>query len=294
MATPTAPAIGASKEAIQSHYDLSNEFYHLWLDPQTRCYSAALFEPEDDFITAQQRKVDYHITQAASQGAANVLDIGCGWGGTLESLVRKHDVQHAVGLTLSDAQKLYIDTLGLPGVDVRVENWQDHQPSSRYDSIISVGAFEHFANLDQTVEQKVAGYRAFFQRCHGWLVEGGRISLQTITYENSTREDFSPFFANEIFPESDLPRMFEIIQAADGLFEVERLRNDRMHYYLTQKAWWQALKRNKQIICERFGQAVYDRYNLYLQMCMVGFKTGSMGLVRITFKRIDRPAQGLR
>lgn len=294
MNTMSAPAIGASKEAIQSHYDLSNEFYHLWLDPETKCYSSALWEPGDDFIAAQHRKIDYHIAQSATKGAANVLDIGCGWGGTLNSLVNKHGVERAVGLTLSDAQKDYVEALQLPGVTVRVENWQDHKPVQKYDGIISIGAFEHFANLEQSAAEKIAGYRAFFERCHGWLVDGGKISLQTITYENSTRADFSPFFANEIFPESDLPRLFEIPQAADGLFEIEYVRNDRLHYYRTQKAWWQQLKEHKEVISERFGKDVYDRYNLYLQMCMVGFKTGTMGLARLTFKRIDQPAASLR
>lgn len=294
MTQSSSAAIGASMEAIQSHYDLSNDFYHLWLDPVTKCYSAALWEPGDTFVEAQLRKLDYHIEQSGSSNGVNVLDIGCGWGGTLKRLVQNHDVSRAVGLTLSEAQKNYVDQLDLPGVDVRLENWQDHVPAAKYSGIISIGAFEHFANLEQTAEEKISGYRQFFKRCHDWLEDGGNLSLQTITYENATREDFSPFFAKEIFPESDLPRLYEIARACDGLFEIQRVRNDREHYYLTQKAWWQGLKNNKEAICTTYGADIFQRYNTYLQMCMVGFKSGTMGLARLTFKRIDHPAASLK
>lgn len=286
---------GASMEAIQSHYDLSNDFYHLWLDKLTKAYSSALYEQSDTLESAQLKKIDYHINEANIDRlnvapTKSVLDIGCGWGGTLKRLRSHYQVNRLVGLTLSKAQSEFVKQLNIANTEVRLESWEDHSAKEKYGAIISIGAFEHFANLDRTIDEKIAGYRQFFSKCHGWLSSGGQLSLQTIVYENSTRSDFSDFFANEIFQESDLPRINEICEAVDGLFEIRKLRNDRKHYYLTQKAWWQNLKRNKSTIIELYGENVYSRYNKYLQLCMVGFKTGTMGLVRMTFKKISNPA----
>lgn len=93
---------GASKAAISFHYDLGNEFFRLFLDREC-CYSCAMYDDESDTLeTAQQRKLEYHIQQARAEGAARVLDIGCGWGALQKKLVREHGVKLAVGLTLSE------------------------------------------------------------------------------------------------------------------------------------------------------------------------------------------------
>src|SRR5262249_8376700 len=95
---------GASTAAIQSHYDVGNQFYELWLDP-TRSYSCALWDgPDDSLETAQKRKLDYLVEGARAAGTGRVLDVGCGWGGLLHRLVRIHDVKRVTGLTLSQAQ----------------------------------------------------------------------------------------------------------------------------------------------------------------------------------------------
>ena len=91
-------------------------------------------------------------------------------------------MQHAVGLTLSDAQAAHVQARKLPGVEVRTESWAKHQPAEPYDSIISIGAFEHFAPPSYPTEQKIEVYRDFFRRCRSWLTPKGRLSLQTIAY----------------------------------------------------------------------------------------------------------------
>jgi cyclopropane-fatty-acyl-phospholipid synthase len=85
-----------------------------------------MYDDESDTLeTAQQRKLEYHIQQARAEGAARVLDIGCGWGALQKKLVREHGVKLAVGLTLSENQAQWIRSMGLPGVEVRVESWSD-------------------------------------------------------------------------------------------------------------------------------------------------------------------------
>lgn len=288
MSSVTLANRGASAEAIQHHYDAGNDFYRLWLD-STSTYSCALWEEGDDLDAAQLRKLDDHAAQARAPGAAHVLDIGCGWGSMLRRLVQVHGVQHAVGLTLAKNQAQHIQAFGDPRLEVRLENWSDHVPKQPYDAIISVGAFEHFANHGLTPEEKIASYRLFFERCHQWLKPGGSISLQTIVYGNCLREDFSPFFAQEIFPESDLPRPSEIAAASDRLFELELLRNHREHYKRTCETWWRRLRQNREEAVRLVGETVVARYEKYLQYCTIAFHVGTMGLMRVTLRRIDNP-----
>jgi cyclopropane-fatty-acyl-phospholipid synthase len=279
---------GASTEAIQHHYDLGNNFYQLWLD-ETTTYSSALWEEGDTLDSAQLRKLDYHIKQVNGYGKNRVLDIGCGWGSTLCRLADKHEVKQAVGLTLSEAQMQYIKALNHPQVDVYVESWCNHCPTDLYDAIISIGAFEHFSKPGMSRDSRISTYRTFFNQCHQWLNFEGRLSLQTISYENSRREDFSQFYSDEIFPESDLPRLSEIAEASERLFEIVSLRNDRAHYARTCREWLSRLKANRAEAAQLVGEEIVKRYEKYLQLSTIGFHIGTMGLLRITLQRIDKP-----
>jgi cyclopropane-fatty-acyl-phospholipid synthase len=278
--------IGASAEAIQHHYDISNDFYGLWLD-MTRTYSSALWGENDSLESAQIRKINYHIREAGVSAGDRVLDIGCGWGALLKQLVEVYDIRAGVGLTLSQAQEEYINALRLPRVEIYRESWLNHTPQSSYDAIISIGAFEHFAKLHITQDEKLDGYRQFFRTCHKWLKPSGRISLQTIVYENSCKENFSQFFEQEIFPESDLPRLWEILQATDRIFELERLRNDREDYKRTFEAWLQRLRQNRIAAVKSVGEKTVERYELFFRLAIHGLHTGTMNLSRLTFRRIN-------
>src|SRR6516162_3616701 len=230
----TRAARGASAEAIRHHYDVGNDFYRLWLDP-TLTYSCALWSEDDrdDMLEiAQRRKIKHHAQSARARGAERVLDIGCGWGAVLKHLVEEQGVRRAVGLTLSREQAEWIASFNHPGIEVRLESWTEHAPAGPYDAVVSIGAFEHFARPEMDDEQKVAAYRAFFARCHGWLRPGGRLSLQTIAYGDVDPAQIRTssqvrFIVQEIFPESELPTLGHILQASDGLFELVALRNDR-------------------------------------------------------------------
>jgi cyclopropane-fatty-acyl-phospholipid synthase len=279
---------GASLEAIQYHYDVSNDFYRLWLD-NSLTYSCALWQDNDTLETAQVRKIDWHVEQARAKHATRVLDVGCGWGSLLRRLVDVHGVKHAVGLTLSEAQTQWLQLLPHHGIDVRLESWTHHIPQEPYAAIISIGAFEHFTTTQLSPVEKVAVYRTFFSRCHDWLQPGGWMSLQTIAYGNLRRGKHyaNPFIAHDIFPESELPRLHEIAEATEHLFELVTLRNDRADYARTCRVWFERLRANRALAVELCGEAVVARYERFLRTFSYSFELGAFWLLRLTLRRID-------
>lgn len=280
---------GASTEAIRHHYDVGNAFYKAWLD-ESLTYSGAMWENTSDLETAQRQKLDYHADQARVSNVERVLDVGCGWGSMLERLVTVHGVQQAVGLTLSHEQAQWIEHRGLGGVEVRMETWRDHRPTGLYDAIISIGALEHFARVDQPISEKVENYRQFFESCHRWLRPGGRLSLQAIAYGNLLRSDVRGSFVTEkIFPESDFVRLVELVEASEFLFEVELLRNDPADYERTCQEWLRRLRENRSAALAAAGQTVTNDWERYLELSVRGWKLRSTHLLRLTMRRIDNP-----
>ncbi len=276
--------IGASAAAIQSHYDVSDDFFRLWLD-QDIVYSAALFEDgDDDLHRAQLRKLDHHIAAANAAGAARVLDVGCGWGAMLKRLVRHAGAGHAVGLTLSASQAEWIRRMSLPNVEVREESWRDHVPEAPYDAIVSIGAFEHFVQPGLTPAAKLEAYREFFAFCANALKPGGRLSLQTIAW-NASGIPMPAFISSRIFPETELPLVWEPIAAADGLFELVALRNDRQHYDRTLRMWVRTLTAREAEAVAMVGKETVADFLRYLKMSALSFARGDMALLRMSFAK---------
>jgi cyclopropane-fatty-acyl-phospholipid synthase len=294
MDATTISGRGASAEAIQRHYDVGNDFYRLWLDPSL-CYSCALWKDpavDESLERAQERKIDYHVAQARARGAGRVLDVGCGWGALLRRLVEREGVGQAVGLTLSQEQADWIAATPHPRIAVRLESWADHVPEDPYDAIVSIGAFEHFARPQWTNAEKVAAYRAFFQRCHEFLKPGCRLSLQTIAYGGMSREEGRrlpehSFLLAEVFPETDLPELGEILEASRGLFEIVTLRNDREDYRRTCRAWFERLLARRADATALVGEEVVARFLRYLKLSATMFHYGQIHLLRLAFRRLD-------
>ncbi len=296
MTTQNAQAAGASPEAIRSHYDVGNDFYRLWLD-ETMTYSSAMWRDEDDTASladAQRRKIDWHLRNAGADRATSLLDIGCGWGGMLRAAVATRapgapPLQRGVGLTLSDAQaelaRAALRDAGSPPVEIRVESWADHRPAEPYGAIISVGAFEHFTKPKDDAATKTAIYRHFFKRCHDMLAPDARMTLQTIAYGDP--DDKVPMgpLVEDIFPESELPRLPEILAAANGIFEVERFRNDRTDYGRTCEIWAANLKNRRAEALEMVGKEQTRRYERYLKFSAWGFFSHRLHLLRFRLKR---------
>jgi cyclopropane-fatty-acyl-phospholipid synthase len=282
---------GASAEAIEHHYDVGNEFYALWLD-ESLTYSCALWDgPEDTLADAQRRKLDYLLTGAQVAGAERILDVGCGWGALLRRSVEEYGVKHGTGLTLSRAQAGYVQGRTDDRYDIRVENWIDHEPGQPYDAIVSIGAFEHFADFGMTRDVRIAAYRRFFDACHRWLPRGGRLALQTIVKGNNTRmtrqmvKDLL-FIADEIFPESELPWPSEIFEASERRFDVVSVRNDPDHYARTCLHWLDGLKAHRDEAVELAGEKIVADYERYLDAGAEAFTERHLGLMRLVFERV--------
>jgi cyclopropane-fatty-acyl-phospholipid synthase len=286
---------GASAAAIRSHYDLSNDFFALWLDPE-RVYSCALYDgPDDTLAAAQLRKLDYLTTAARAGGADRVLDVGCGWGGLLRRLVDRHGVGRAVGLTLSQAQADHLaDSVAAdPRLEVRVENWLDHRPDALYGAIISIGAFEHFADFGLTRAGRVAAYREFFARCRDWLPPGGRLAVQTNVKGNNVRMSRQTvrdllFVVDRIFPESELPWPSEILEASERLLDTVSVRNDPDDYARTCAEWRAGLQAHRDRAEALVGTETVADYDRYLAAATAAFTARHLGLMRLVFERPGR------
>jgi cyclopropane-fatty-acyl-phospholipid synthase len=275
---------GGTAAAIQHHYDLSTKFYALWLDP-TLTYSCAMWDEGDDptdLVSAQRRKLQYHLDAAGISRARHILDIGCGWGSLLERALAHDWIETAVGLTLSGAQVQYIAARNIPRLQVHNESWINHQPLSKYDSIVSIGALEHFASPGNSTKEKIDLYREFFQRCRSWLTPQGAMSLQTIAYGTMQPHEANEFISTQIFPDAELPQPYEIVQAAAGLFELTLLRNDRLQYGRTCDLWCQNLRRRRADAVAIVGEEKVAQYEKYLRLASFGFRSGRVGLLRLS------------
>lgn len=288
--TLTTTIRGGSAAAIQHHYDVSNEFYALWLDPSLT-YSCGFWDGpnlDDNLERSQQKKIDWHLQASGATKGNKLLDIGCGWGALMDRYVSGGSDRQATGLTLSHNQYQHICALARPNLEVYEESWIVHQPTTTYDGIVSIGAFEHFAQPGATPEEKVSVYRDFFRRCQQWLKPKGKLSLQTIAYGSLNATEKNLFTQNEIFPDSELPRPGEIFLAADGLFEITTYRNDRLHYGKTCDLWLKNLRRQKLLIIEQFGEELYHKYEQYLKLAVAGFYFGQILLLRLEMQSLTK------
>jgi len=277
-------SLGASPEAIRYHYDVGNDFFQLWLD-SSMTYSAGMWAAETDSLeSAQAQKRLFHIQASRAANQERVLDIGCGWGSCLTDLVKRHGVQTAIGLTLSSAQQEWIMKLNLPGVEARLEGWQDHRPLAPYDAIISIGAFEHFVQPDYGPDERKSTYRQFFEKCHHILKPGGWISLQTQAYFLGEYSPKSPLSA--VFPESDMPRLSEIFEACNRLFELESLHNRPTDYLATLECWLQRFSANEREIVARTNEDIFRQYLRFLSGGVKGYSNNIFMLLRMSLRRV--------
>ncbi|MFR9751370.1 cyclopropane mycolic acid synthase family methyltransferase [Nocardia sp. 004] len=274
-------------QQVQAHYDLSNEFYELFLDP-SMTYSCAYFERMDMTLEqAQRAKIDLALGKLDLWPGMTLLDVGCGWGSTMLRAVTEYGVK-VIGLTLSSKQYDYVQELidreNLTGVEVRQQGWEEYDDDA--DRIVSIGAFEHFRR---------ERYSAFFEWCRRVLPSDGRMLLHTIigyTLKDMhrmnvpvSRDDalFQIFIKREIFPGGQLPHLAEITRLAGkaGL-GTERIQQLRPHYARTLDCWAAALRSHRAEAIALASEEVYDRYQKYLTGCAEQFRAGRINVVQFT------------
>ncbi len=273
---------------IQAHYDLSDEFFRLFLD-ETQTYSCAYFERDDMSLRdAQIAKIDLALGKLHLEPGMTLLDIGCGWGAAMKRAVEKYDV-NVVGLTLSRNQAAHVEALlaGLPGdrtKRVELRGWEEFDEP--VDRIVSIGAFEHFG-YDR--------YDAFFDMAYGSLPDDGIILLHTITRAGpEEREElklpvtmsllkFTKFIADEIFPGGQIPVVAEVEAFSTGAgFTIERIHRLGQHYAKTLDIWAATLESRRDDAVALQSEAMYDRYMKYLTGCSNLFKQGYTDLCQFT------------
>ncbi|WP_327120373.1 cyclopropane mycolic acid synthase family methyltransferase [Nocardia sp. NBC_01730] len=272
---------------VQAHYDLSDEFYALFLDP-SMTYSCAYFERQDMTLEqAQRAKIDLALGKLDLQPGMTLLDIGCGWGATMVRAAAIYGVK-VIGLTLSRNQYDYvqatIDREHIPGAEVRLQGWEEYYRD--VDRIVSIGAFEHFRR---------ERYEAFFECCHRMLPEGGRMLLHTIIGHTLndlrrmnipvTRDNalFHIFIKREIFPGGQLPQPAEVTRLAGraGL-GTEKIQELQPHYARTLDCWAAALRDHRDEAIALASEEVYERYMKYLTGCAAYFRSGHIDVMQFT------------
>ena len=278
-------------EAIQAHYDLSDDFFATFQDP-SRTYSCAFFEREDMTLEeAQMAKIDLALGKLNLQPGMTLLDVGCGWGSVMKRAVQKHDV-NVIGLTLSNNQSAYCQRL-LDEMDsgrsrqVFLRGWEEFDEP--VDRIVSIEAFEAFPK-DR--------YAAFFETSYRILPGGGRMVLQTIMGHplrrwpemgipiTMTDLKFMRFIAKEIFPGGAVPCDEDIVEYSCGAgFSVEQKQLLDEHYVRTLDTWAKNLEAAHDEAVAATSDGVYGRYMRYLTGCADFFRRGISELGQFTITK---------
>ncbi len=278
-------------EDVQSHYDLSDDFYRLFLDP-SQTYSCAYFERDDMTLEeAQLAKIDLSLGKLGLQPGMTLLDIGCGWGATLRRAVERYDV-NVVGLTLSENQHDHVEK-AFAAMDsprskrVLLEGWE--QFDEPVDRIVSIGAFEHFGH-DR--------WQPFFTMTFNALPDDGVMMLHTITRltldevkergipVSMDAARFAMFIAREIFPGGQLPTIAAVEEHAGAAgFTVTRIQSLQPHSARTLDTWAQALGARRDEAIAVQSEEVYDRYMKYLTGCADMFRKGYIDVNQFTLAK---------
>jgi cyclopropane-fatty-acyl-phospholipid synthase len=262
------------KQAIQFHYDVSDDFYALWLDAR-RVYSCAYFKTEHDTLDlAQEQKLDLICRKLRINANDRVLDIGCGWGGMLFWAAEKYGA-HCTGVTLSKNQHAYvlqqIHARGLEGsVEVQLMDYRDVPEQQPFDKIISVGMFEHVGT------HKLPEY---FNKINKLLKAGGLLmnhGVTSSTFDNKRIDGGgADFIQRYVFPDGELAHISKVLDAM-GREKLECLdvENLRPHYAKTLWHWVERLEKNQEQARILVGEEKYRIWRAYMAGFAYAFEQG--------------------
>jgi len=268
-------------QQVQFHYDVSDAFYQLWLDP-LRLYSCAYFrKPSMTLAQAQQAKLDHICRKLMLRRGERFLDIGAGWGGLLLWAVEHYGVR-GHGITLSRNQHEHVNALiearGLAGrVTMELCDYRELPEGEPYDKIASVGMFEHVGR---------AQLPEYFAKINRLLAPGGLLMNHGITAAGTRNHQLGAgmgdFIERYIFPGGELVHVSKVTEAmSEAQFEPLDLENLRPHYARTLWAWSDALEAQLAEAREMTSERVVRAYRVYLAGSAMGFEQGWMSLFQM-------------
>lgn len=281
----------ATQADIEAHYDVDNNFFALFLDEKYRAYTCAVWEKATNLEQAQTDKYNRICQYANVQPTHRVLDVGCGWGGLMNLITEKYTGAHVHGLTISTEQFNHVNKIKKPNVSVSLCSWQDYPPPDRkFDSIVTVCAFEHFASVEnQAASQQREIYRDFFDWCLSVSTADAQIALQTIVVtrppNNLTELRDSRYILEKVFPGSALSSISDIQAAIVDKYEISAANRIGQDYVRTVTEWDKKLELNKEIIKERYGQGLFEHYRTYFDAARRCLQTGYADLYQVSLKR---------
>lgn len=267
-----------SQASIAHHYDVSNDFYRLWLDPEM-VYSCAYFNTIDQSLArAQQDKLDYLCRKLRLQPGQTLLDIGCGWGALAIWAARYYGVK-VHGITLSKEQQqlaqVRIQDAGLEEqVHIELLDYRDLPQGVQYDCVVSVGMFEHVG---------VKNFPNYFGTVRRVLKSDGLFLNHGITSETGwKRSPLTRFMNRYIFPDGELARISDVTDAMEQAgFEMLDVESMRRHYALTLRHWVRKLEQKRDSAIRYSSEMTYRLWRLYMTGCAYHFDEGGIGLHQV-------------
>jgi cyclopropane-fatty-acyl-phospholipid synthase len=278
-------------EAIQYHYDVSNEFYQMWLDP-AMVYSCAYFENGDeDLATAQIRKIDHILTKIQVRPGDTLLDIGCGWGALAIRAAQKFGAR-CIGVTLSKNQHALaterVKQAGLSGqVEIRLQDYRDVKGT--FDRITSVGMFEHVG---------LKNLPLYFEKINSLLKDDGLAMNHGITstdFNNGeTAYGGGEFIDTYVFPQGELPHIGQVLKTMQmGGLEPLDVENLRRHYAKTCGIWAENFEARADEIRKTVDDKRFRIWRVYLAGCAYAFEHDWISLNQVVCGKAGRNSAAL-
>ncbi len=278
------------RQAVSYHYDVSNDFYSLWLGKEM-VYSCAYFlKPDDDLDTAQRQKLDYLCRKLRLKPGERLLDIGCGWGGLIIHAAREYGV-NAVGITLSQQQfelaQQRIAQTDLAGrCQVKLLDYRDLSEPDAFDKIVSVGMVEHVGEVN-LVEYFKRAFRSL--RAGGVFLNHGIGAAESLA--GLDRQTFGDVY---VFPDGEVPPLGTIARAAElAGFEVHDVENLREHYALTLRRWVHGMEEHAEQARRLVDEVTYRIWRLHMAGSAYYFQSGKLNLYQTLLVKSDTGKSGL-
>ncbi|SMO69978.1 cyclopropane fatty acyl phospholipid synthase [Solitalea koreensis] len=254
------------------HYDLGNDLFRKMLDKRLT-YTCGYWKQASTLDEAQEAKLELTCQKLHLKPGMRILDIGCGWGSFAKYAAEKFDVI-VTGINVSKEQLALGKVLcrDLP-VELKFQDYREIE--DQFDRVVSLGMFEHVG---------LKNYKTYFKAVNSRLKSDGIFLLHTIGSDVSTKEN-DPWISKYIFPNSLIPSIAQITDAADGQFIMEDLHNFGLDYDKTLMAWSENFSKNWPSLEKKYGERFYKMWQYYLLSCAGSFRARKNQLWQIVFTK---------